>query len=60
MIENGVKKSKKLKDFISNIYFWLYLISKIGMIYATGQENWIALIGFTIATCVSYIEMMKL
>jgi hypothetical protein len=42
-----------------SIYFWLYAISKFGMLYVIIQENWIALVGFTIATGVSYVEMMK-
>jgi hypothetical protein len=42
-----------------SIYFWLYAISKLGMLYVVIQENWIALVGFAIATGVSYVEMMK-
>jgi hypothetical protein len=42
-----------------SIYFWLYAISKFGMLYVIIQDNWIALVGFTIATGVSYVEMMK-
>jgi hypothetical protein len=44
---------------IRSIYFWLYAISKFGILYVIIQENWIALVGFTIATGVSYVEMMK-
>jgi hypothetical protein len=42
-----------------SIYFWLYAMSKLGMLYVIIQENWIALVGFAIATGVSYVEMMK-
>lgn len=48
----------KLKKWRS-IYFWLYAVSKLGMLYTIFQENWIGLIGFGIATGVSYVEMMK-
>jgi hypothetical protein len=42
-----------------NIYFWVYIFTKMGMLYTMITNNWIGLIGFTIATLVSYIEMMK-
>lgn len=42
-----------------SIYFWLYAVSKLGMLYTIFQENWMGVIGFGIATGVTYVDMMK-
>jgi hypothetical protein len=54
------KPQLNIPAVMRSIYFWLYAISKLGMVYVIFQENWTALVGFTIATGVSYVEMMKL
>lgn len=53
------KPQLNIPAVMRSIYFWLYAVSKLGMLYTIFQENWIALIGFGIATGVSYVEMMK-
>jgi hypothetical protein len=46
-------------DVMCSVYWWLYVISKLGMIYTIIMSNWIAVVGFTIASVVTYIETMK-
>ena len=46
-------------DFMCSIYWWLYIVSKLGMLYTILVNNWIAVVGFTIASIVTYIETMK-
>lgn len=60
--ENSDKPQKPLLNILAamrSIYFWLYAVSKLGMLYTIFQENWIGLIGFGIAAGVSYVDMMK-
>lgn len=53
-----MEMNKKLSLF-HIIYFYLYLIGKIGMVYFIINFNWLALIGYTLLTTVSYVETMK-
>lgn len=53
------KPQLNIPAVMRSIYFWLYAVSKLGMLYTIFQENWIGLIGFGIATGVNYVEMMK-
>jgi hypothetical protein len=58
-LDKPQKPQLNIPAVMRSIYFWLYAISKFGMLYVIIQENWIALVGFTIATGVSYVEMIK-
>lgn len=46
-------------DVMCSVYWWLYIVSKLGMIYTILISNWVAVVGFTIASVVTYIETMK-
>lgn len=57
--DNPQKPQLNIPAVMRSIYFWLYVVSKLGMLYTIFQENWIGLIGLGIATGVSYVDMMK-
>lgn len=46
-------------DVMCSVYWCLYVVSKLGMLYTILASNWIAVVGFTIASIVTYIETMK-
>ncbi len=58
-LDNIQNPQLNIPAVMRSIYFWLYAFSKLGMLYTMFQENWVGLIGFGIATGVSYVEMMK-
>ena len=53
------KQALRKTDVMCSVYWWFYVISKLGMIYTILISNWIAVVGFTIASVVTYIETMK-
>lgn len=59
MLNEAPQQALRKTDVMCSVYWWLYIISKLGMIYTIFISNWIAVVGFTIASVVTYIETMK-
>jgi hypothetical protein len=59
MLNEAPHQALRKTDVMCSVYWWLYVVSKLGMIYTLLVNNWIAVVGFTIASIVTYIETMK-
>lgn len=58
-LNEATHQALRKTDVMCSVYWWFYVISKLGMIYTILMSNWIAVVGFTIASVVTYIETMK-
>jgi hypothetical protein len=58
-LNEAPQQALRKTDVMCSVYWWLYVVSKLGMIYSILIGNWIAVVGFTIASIVTYIQTMK-
>ena len=58
-LNEAPQQALRKTDVMCSVYWWLYVVSKLGMLYTILVGNWIAVVGFTIASIVTYIETMK-
>jgi hypothetical protein len=50
---------EEIIDRTTNYFkLFMYVITKLGMLYCIYQSNWLALFGFTIATVYAYVEFV--
>jgi len=58
-LNEAPQQALRKTDVMCSVYWWIYVVSKLGMLYTISVGNWIAVVGFTIASIVTYIETMN-